>query len=116
MILKPIVQIGGCQKNKYMGKRIDLTGMRFGKLLVLKYSYTEDKKAYWTGKLAYGYSIEEAAKPKITKSSRKNSTIYILNGQPKTIKDLSDEFGINYHTLLSRLKRKKLSVDEAILI
>jgi hypothetical protein len=66
------------------------------------------------GKLAYGYSIEDAAKPKITSSSRRNSRIFIVNGNPKTIKDLSEEYGINYDKLRHRLMKKKLSVEEAI--
>jgi len=38
----------------HMSKRIDLTGQRFGKLVVVGYSHTENKHAYWLCKCDCG--------------------------------------------------------------
>lgn len=37
-----------------MGKRIDLASRTFGRLLVVKYAYTKNKKAYWETKCSCG--------------------------------------------------------------
>lgn len=71
-------------------------------------------KNYIYGRLTSGYSIKEAAKPKETPSATKRSKIFVVNGEKKTITDLSLEYNIPYDKLHHRLKNMKLSVQEAI--
>lgn len=47
-------------------------------------------------------------------NNRRNSIKYDYQGKPLTIRELSEEIGINYHTLRDYLRNKKLSVDEVI--
>ena len=52
----------GCNK----GGRIDLTGQRFGKLLVLKYTKTEKNVAYWLCQCDCGNQIEISSHSLVT--------------------------------------------------
>lgn len=44
----------------------------------------------------------------------RNNRLITYKGETKTLKQWADLFGINYHTLLSRVDSDKLSFEEAI--
>lgn len=71
----------GCQK------RNDLTGQRFGKLVVLKYAFSKNKKVYWHCKCDCGTEIDVQANSLVTGNTtscgcaRKFVNILDLTGQ-----------------------------------
>ena len=68
----------------YMGKQIDLTGKRFGKLIVIKYSRTENKRAFWWVKCDCGMEAEKMAKYLLNGDTKSCGCILAKDGRTKT--------------------------------
>lgn len=84
-----------------MGKVIDLTGQKYGRLTILQLDRVE-KKAYWLCKC-----------DKTQANNRSNTRFITYNGQTKTITDWADTLGINRRTLYSRLFIYKMPPQQA---
>lgn len=100
-----------------MGNYIDLTGQRFGRLVVIERAENDSGgHTRWTckcdcgkTKLYRGWSVEKA----LTTPAGSQQHLITYNGKTQSIKQWANELRINENTLRNRINRK-WSIEKAL--
>lgn len=81
----------------------DITGQRFGKLVVMEYAGSNDKGS----NCRWADNITQA-------NNKRNNVCYELNGETKTINQWCREYNISYSVVHQRIKKFGYTLKEAL--